>query len=166
MFRTKLQETYELKDVCFYDNARTGQKNTDWTKSSDSLTVTTADDGTTVSSTSNNEYLTDTSFTGDFKATLKTYVTGNVVRIALKDENGNYTRIVSVTNDRTVYYEITRINGVYSAKYSYDGVTWTNGSFELNNATGTVKFSISIRFSSGSSGTRAVKYSDLIIEPI
>jgi len=161
-----LQETYELKDVCFYDNARTGQKNTDWTKSSDSLTVTTADDGTTVSSTSNNEYLTDTSFTGDFKATLKTYVTGNAVRIALKDENGNYTRIISVTNDRTIYYEITRINGVYSAKYSYDGVTWTNRPFELNNATGTVKFSIYILFPSGSSGTRALKYSDLIIEPI
>lgn len=165
MFRSLLQETYEVYDCFVYDDGITDPKPSgSWVKSADG-TITISSTGTTFKSSSNATYRNTTSISGDFEAVLQASLT-STIRIGVQTSSQyNYTQSKFNYFDVSDYYfKLRRVNGVFTAQISSDGVTWTNRSLETDNVgTSDCYFLLQII----SSGTeRSITYKDLRIYPI
>ena len=151
-----------ITDALFYDNGRVDHKNTNWSKTN-ALSVSVGEDGTTITASSNAEYITTKTIEGDFKISLDTFGTGVKVRLGLKDNNGKYSRITPPAVDKKIYYFLKRQGGELSARYSYDGKTWTNKTTEVDEADDEVKFVFS---AFNVTEPRVLTFCDLIIEKL
>ena len=163
--RSLLQETFVVYDCFVSDDGITDPKPSgSWVKSTDG-TITISSTGTTFKSSSNATYRNTTPISGDFEAVLQASLT-STIRIGVQTSSQyNYAQSKFNYFDVSDYYfKLRRVNGVFTAQMSSDGVTWTNRSLETDNVgTHDCYFLLQI-ISSGNE--RSITYKDLRIYPI
>lgn len=158
----ELPAIINITDALFYDNGRVDHKNTNWSKTN-TLSVSVGEDGTTITTPSNAEYITTKTIEGDFKISLDTFGTGVKVRLGLKDSNGQYSVIIPPAVNKKIYYLLKRQDGELSARYSYDGEIWENQTIEVDEADDEVKF-VFLAFNVRQ--PTVLRFCDLIIEKL
>ena len=127
---TVVSNTYPVWDTLFYDDARDGHQNSNWT-SSGSPTVTANENGTLISNTASSIYTASATLTGDFEATLYDQDIVRGVRVGLNSSNGS----TRSTIYNTGYVKIQRISNVPKIYFSSDGSTWTETTYDLDTLT-------------------------------
>ena len=127
---TVVSNTYPVWDTLFYDDARDGHQNSNWT-SSGSPTVTANENGTLISNTASSIYTASATLTGDFEATLYVQDIVRGVRVGLNSSNGS----TRSTIYNTGYVKIQRISNVPKIYFSSDGSTWTETTYDLDTLT-------------------------------
>ena len=125
-----VSNTYPVWDTLFYDDARDGHQNSNWT-SSGSPTVTANENGTLISNTASSIYTASATLTGDFEATLYVQDIVRGVRVGLNSSNGS----TRSTIYNTGYVKIQRISNVPKIYFSSDGSTWTETTYDLDTLT-------------------------------
>lgn len=104
-----------------------GTKNTNWVTSGNP-TITPSSTGTFISATSSATYRNNALFSGDFVTTFEvTYVNPNGgVRAGFTNPSTSHTTRWNIYSSNMKYVEMKRENGVFSAKWSSNGETWSN----------------------------------------
>jgi len=151
--------TYEVMDYINFDNGLDGDSSDIWTGATTSLTRTST--GSVFSSTSAQKITTTALINGDFEATFEAYGTGSPLW-GVEDANSNRTRFYMRNDESFTYYNITRINGVITAKYSLDGNTWTNLTAQSSDVTSADCYFLF----HNNSGTKTTTFKNLKIYPI
>ena len=137
-----LQETFVVWDTLFYDDGISGTASY---STGSAVTKEIGDEYTTFSTLTSNSttgrITSTTSFTGDIECLLQcniTYESQVGVYVGFRSSNPTSWRI-NVTDWR--YIKFRRVNGVYSAQISTDGVNWSDMTPYDNNAgSGAVTF--------------------------
>ena len=153
-------ETYSIMDYIVYDTGYSDRDTSKWTN--DRMTVTTDGTGTTISRSGTGNYKSNNTITGDFQATIQLKCSGGTVRFGVIDSSSN-TSYLARNNTTEMYFEIKRINGVITARYSSDGTSWSGATFETNNVgSNDCKFNFYI----SATEERSITFHNLTILPL
>ena len=128
-----VSEPYEVWDCIWFDIATTGKKSDAWSNP-DNLTITTTDDGTTLSDVSN-YYSSTTTLTDDFRIEFEIKTGNGEGRFGLYGTPFSKNVQKNVDEANWMHYRITRQNGVFTLEYSSDGVIWTTTTLIVNGLT-------------------------------
>ena len=121
--------TYDLWDLLFYDSGFEDSTSlaSKWTHDSSKLNRSSDDNGTkltvTNATTSTCIQYTNTTFTGDFEATVYVEHDASLTAVRFGVQSGS-TRKHILTNGN-YYVKLVRENGTTTAYYSEDGETWS-----------------------------------------
>lgn len=148
-----------IMDYINYDNGIEGDSSNIWTGATTSLTRTPT--GSVFSSTTIQKITTTALIKGDFEATFQAYGSGSPLW-GVEDTNSNRTRFWLRNDADFTYYKITRSDGVITAKYSFDGNTWSNLTVQSSEVTSADCYFLF----HNNSGTKSITFKNLKIYPI
>ena len=117
-------EPYPLWDTIWFDIATTGKKSTAWSNP-DNITITTTDDGTTLSQVAN-YYNSTTTLTGDFCLELEVKTVNGKGRFGVYASNFSIRCYAEQNETDWTWYRFKRVSGVCTIERSTDGSTWTS----------------------------------------